>query len=170
MNDGPYMLVHQVTGTYLEIDEYTDNAGVAVQTWNVDPLETAKGRLGHKWLLHQNPDESFLIKSFENQRCLTASATSASDFPRLQDCDGNPRQHWLFEKVGDDPDPTPSSRSPTRATPWESSPTQSATTRTWFPPARGAGRPSSTTGDSPASPTELIKPISSNSLLRGISH
>jgi hypothetical protein len=105
MNDGPYMLVHQVTGTYLETDNYNDNVGEAVQTWNLDPLQTTKGFLGHKWLLHKNPDESFLIKSFENQRCLTASATSASDYPRLQDSDdGNARQHWLFERVSDDPD------------------------------------------------------------------
>jgi hypothetical protein len=63
-----------------------------------------KGFLGHKWLLHKNPDESFLIKSFENQRCLTASATNASDYPRLQNCDGNPTQDWLFQRASDDPD------------------------------------------------------------------
>jgi hypothetical protein len=46
MNDGPYMFVHQVTGTYLETDGYNDNAGQAVQTWNLDPPPDGQGISG----------------------------------------------------------------------------------------------------------------------------
>jgi hypothetical protein len=45
------MFVHEVTGTYLETDNWNDNIGEAVQTWNEDPLKTAKGYLGHLWYM-----------------------------------------------------------------------------------------------------------------------
>jgi hypothetical protein len=44
MTEGPFMFVHEVTGTYLETDNYNDNIGEAVQTWNEDP--PAEGKRG----------------------------------------------------------------------------------------------------------------------------
>jgi hypothetical protein len=32
MAEGPFMFVHEVTGTYLEADNYNDNIGEAVQS------------------------------------------------------------------------------------------------------------------------------------------
>ncbi|WP_344929065.1 hypothetical protein [Streptosporangium carneum] len=99
------MLVHQGTGTYLETDNYNDNVNEAVQTWNGDPLQTAKGYLGHLWYLEpiQLIGNTYLIKSYENKRCLTAG-TTAQDYPRLQVPDGTPRQVWqlLRPSVGAD--------------------------------------------------------------------
>ncbi|MEV8632896.1 hypothetical protein AB0395_14685 [Streptosporangium sp. NPDC051023] len=91
------MLVHQVTGTYLETDNYNDNPNEAVQTWNGDPLQTAKGLLGHLWYLEptQILGNTYLIKSYENKRCLTAGVT-AQDYPRLQAPDGSSKQVWYL--------------------------------------------------------------------------
>jgi len=97
--DTVYLFVHEVTGTYLETDNYNDNIGEAVQTWNLDPLPTSTGTLGHKWTVAASGD-TFTIASFEHGRCLTASATSAADFPRLQTCDGGSRQNWIFRRYG----------------------------------------------------------------------
>ncbi|MBB4914616.1 hypothetical protein [Streptosporangium saharense] len=89
------MLIHQVTGTYLETDNYHDNVNEAVQTWNGDPLQTAKGLLGHLWYLEPVHvlGNTYLIKSYDNKRSLTAGAT-AQDYPRLQVPDGSPKQVW----------------------------------------------------------------------------
>ncbi|MGH3926013.1 MAG: RICIN domain-containing protein [Pseudonocardiaceae bacterium] len=108
MDEGPFMFVHEVTGTYLETDNYNDNIGTAVQTWNEDPLKTAKGQLGHLWYTEATSNGGYLIKSYENSRCLTASAAKASDYPRLQDYDkDDPKQRWslrqgLYGETSDD--------------------------------------------------------------------
>jgi hypothetical protein len=44
--EGPFMFIHEVTGTYLETDNYNDNINEAVQTWNLDPPMSTKGFLG----------------------------------------------------------------------------------------------------------------------------
>ncbi|MDV9168557.1 hypothetical protein R6V09_00140 [Streptomyces sp. W16] len=46
-------------------------------------------------------DGGYLIKSYENNRSLTASTTAAGDFPRLQEKDGGIRQQWIFRRVHD---------------------------------------------------------------------
>jgi hypothetical protein len=102
--NGPFMFIHEVTGTYVETDNYNDNVNEAIQTWNLNPLSTTKGQLGHLWYVEPNSDGSYLIKSYENNRCLTASATAAGDFPRLQEKDGGIRQQWIFRRVHDDID------------------------------------------------------------------
>ena len=97
--DGPYMLVHEVTGTYLETDGYNDNVNEAVQTWNLDPPQTTPGLRGHKWYLTAGSPGMYHIESFDNRRCLTASAAGASDYPRLQNCDDDARQDWIIRRV-----------------------------------------------------------------------
>jgi hypothetical protein len=99
---GPFMFIHEVTGTYIETDNYNDNVNEAIQTWNLSPPMTAKGYLGHLWYLEPFDGGAYLIKTFENERCLTASATSATDFPRLQEKDGGIRQQWDLRLVHDD--------------------------------------------------------------------
>lgn len=95
MTEGPFMFVHEVTGTYLETDNYNDNIGEAVQTWNEDPLRKEKGALGHLWYLEATSNGAYLITSYENGRCLTASAAKASDYPRLQQpAKDDPKQRW----------------------------------------------------------------------------
>jgi hypothetical protein len=99
------MFVHEVTGTYLETDN--DNIDEAVQTWNVDSLQTAKGWLGHLWSLEATSNGAYLIMSYENDRYLTASAAKASDFTRLQDyAKDDPKQRWNLRHglYGDTPD------------------------------------------------------------------
>ncbi len=95
MTEGPFMFVHEVTGTYLETDNYNDNLDQAVQTWNLDPLKTDKGYLGHLWYVEATSNGGYLIKSYENGRYLSASAAGASDYPRLKDhAEGDPKQRW----------------------------------------------------------------------------
>jgi hypothetical protein len=95
MTEGPFMFVHEVTGTYLETDNYNDNIGEAVQTWNEDPLRKEKGALGHLWYLEATSNGAYLITSYENGRCLTASAAKASDYPRLHEpAKDDPKQRW----------------------------------------------------------------------------
>ncbi|MFF4569032.1 RICIN domain-containing protein [Streptomyces sp. NPDC001410] len=119
---GPFMFIHEVTGTYIETDNYNDNVNEAIQTWNLSPLMTAKGYPGHLWYLKPFDGGAYLIKTFENGRCLTASATSATDFPRLQEKDGGIRQQWTSAwsttTSTATKTPTRSSPAPTRATPW----------------------------------------------------
>ncbi|WP_157420002.1 RICIN domain-containing protein [Actinomadura kijaniata] len=96
---GPFMFIHEVTGTYLETDNYHDGVGEAIQTWNLDPLMTNKGMLGHLWYLEELAGDIFLIRSYENGRCLTASAYKASDYPRLQDpAKDDPKQRWHLRR------------------------------------------------------------------------
>ena len=97
--NGPFMFIHEVTGTYLETDNYNDNVGQAVQTWNLDPVTTNKGQLGHLWYIESTDEaEVCLIKSYENSRCLTAGS-SAKDYPRLQEPDGSRKQEWIVRRV-----------------------------------------------------------------------
>ncbi len=97
--DGPYMFVHEVTGTYLETDNYNDNVGQAVQTWNLDPPQTTPGLRGHKWYLTESSPGTYHIESFDNRHCLTASTSGAQDYPRLRNCDDEPHQDWIFRRV-----------------------------------------------------------------------
>jgi len=99
----PSMLIHEVTGTYLEMDNYVDNVGEAVQIWNLDPPKDAENLQGHKWLVVAKEDGYYLIKSFDHKRCLAASAVSAGDYPRIQECDGSEFQDWLFVGVENHP-------------------------------------------------------------------
>jgi Ricin-type beta-trefoil lectin domain-like len=93
------MFIHEVTGTYLETDNYNDNANEAVQTWNFDPPKTDKGYLGHLWYVEEISHDAYVIKSYENGRCLTASAASAGDYPRLQNYAKNdPKQRWNLRR------------------------------------------------------------------------
>lgn len=99
--NGPFMLIHEVTGTYMETDNYHDGLGQGIQTWNLDPLMTNKGQLGHLWYIEPIGD-SYLIKSFENGRCLAASAARAGALPVLETPDKGIRQKWSFRLVHDD--------------------------------------------------------------------
>lgn len=96
----PVMLVHEVTGTYLEVDDYNDNIGAAVKVWNLDPPRDTPGQRGHIWTLTGKPDGYYLIKTIDNGRCLAASGTSAGDYPRLRNCDGSYFQDWGFRPAG----------------------------------------------------------------------
>lgn len=99
--NGPFMFIHEITGTYLETDNYNDNVGQGVQTWNLDPLMTNKGLLGHLWYVEPAAD-SYLIKSYENGRCLAASPARAGSLPVLENPDNGIRQKWDFVRVHDD--------------------------------------------------------------------
>lgn len=90
--DGPYLFVHQVTGTYLMTDNYNDNVNETIQTWNLDPPQSTPGLRGHKWHLSATSPGTYRIESFDNRRCLTASTVTAKDHPRLQNCDGDPHR------------------------------------------------------------------------------
>ncbi|TYB57448.1 RICIN domain-containing protein [Nonomuraea sp. PA05] len=96
---GPFMLVHEVTGTYLQTDNYNDDLEQAVQTWNLDPVMTIKGLLGHLWYIEPAGDGTYVIKSFENNRCL-AAGVNEKDNPRLKNPDSaNERQKWFIRRV-----------------------------------------------------------------------
>ncbi|MFI0975592.1 RICIN domain-containing protein [Streptomyces sp. NPDC021093] len=96
---GPYMFIHEVTGTYLETDNYNDDIGQAVQIWNLDPVQKDKGLLGHLWHIEAASESGyFLIKSHENGHSLTAGS-SASDYPRLQKADNSEKQQWKLLRV-----------------------------------------------------------------------
>jgi hypothetical protein len=103
---GPFMFVHEVTGTYLESDNYNDNVDQAVQTWNLDPVMTTKGWLGHLWYVEPADDDTYLIRSFENNRCL-AAGVNEKDFPRLKNPAGaSDLQRWYIRRVhGSDASP-----------------------------------------------------------------
>ncbi|MEV5594568.1 hypothetical protein [Streptomyces sp. NPDC052496] len=101
--NGPFMLIHEVTGTYLETDNYHDALGQGIQTWNLDPLLTNKGQLGHLWYIEPVGDGTHLIKSYENSHCLAASAARAGGLPVLETPDKGVRQKWEFRKVLDFP-------------------------------------------------------------------
>ncbi|GAB3138037.1 hypothetical protein GCM10027290_04910 [Micromonospora sonneratiae] len=96
--NGPFMLIHEVTGTYLEMDNYHDGVGQGIQTWNLDPTLTSKGYLGHLWYLEPVSEDTCLIKSYENSRCLTAGV-NAKAVPVLQNPDGSDKQKWVIRRV-----------------------------------------------------------------------
>ncbi|MEV0225128.1 hypothetical protein [Streptomyces sp. NPDC050704] len=98
--NGPFMFVHEITGTYLLTDNYNDNIGQSIQTWNLDPVNTVKGQLGHLWYIEpvSSASDTCLIKSFENGRTL-AAGIHAKDHPRLQEPKGTDKEQWIIRKV-----------------------------------------------------------------------
>ncbi|GGO52915.1 hypothetical protein [Streptomyces lasiicapitis] len=96
---GPYMFVHEVTGTYLETDNYGDAVEICVQTWNLDPTQKDKGWLGHLWYVESTSTPGIArIKSYENGRCLTAGS-DAKDYPRLKEPNDSRLQEWIIRRV-----------------------------------------------------------------------
>ncbi|MFB8790825.1 MAG: hypothetical protein U7123_18720 [Potamolinea sp.] len=111
---GTWMLIHQVTGTYLLTDNYVSRVGEAVQNWNEDPLKTTAGYQGYLWVLVKQTDGTYLIRSWQksslNQELyLQASANTNKNmsdaYPRLQLRNTTSEfQSWVLVPVSGDPD------------------------------------------------------------------
>ncbi len=63
---GTWMLIHQVTSTYIVPYGYTPLVGQLVVIWNMDPPYTDLGRV-HHWVLVKQTDNTYLIQTFENE-------------------------------------------------------------------------------------------------------
>ena len=63
---GTWMLIHQVTSTYLVPFGYTPVVNQVVVIWNEDPPRTDVGRV-HHWVLVKQTDNTYLIQTFENE-------------------------------------------------------------------------------------------------------
>lgn len=90
------MITHQMSNTYLFPDNYTDNEGDAVQTWNADlvPDQGYKWRISHDSALAG----AYRIRTNPHGRCLTAGST-ATDYPRMKSCTGSTSQSWYIRRV-----------------------------------------------------------------------
>lgn len=89
----PSMFIHEVTGTYLVTDGYSENINIPVQVYN---SESPLG--GHKWSVYATDDNFCLIKSSQHGRCLTVGAHH-TDYPRLQRPENTFPQQWRFDPI-----------------------------------------------------------------------
>jgi hypothetical protein len=109
-----WMLIHQVTGTYLETDYYTCAPNEAVQTWHEDPPREVAGQKGHLWELIKQTDETYLIRSsqknstFGEKMYLEASADTEKQwnqaYPRLQRRSDSELQSWVLTQIANELD------------------------------------------------------------------
>lgn len=108
---GKWMLVHQMTGTYLESCVCRPDG--QIQTSHQDPLPT--DTLSHVWVLIKQADGSYLIQTADKSPYtqtllyLEASATTETKtdgkfFPQLKQQSDSDLQLWLLMPVGTDPD------------------------------------------------------------------
>jgi hypothetical protein len=108
---GTWMLIHQVTGTYLQAIGYNPDVNDYVHTWNLDPPNTKAGYQGHLWALVKQTDGTYHIQCFEKdfaykeQLYLQAPAKPGNDgYPRLQRRSQTELQTWVLVPVSGDPD------------------------------------------------------------------
>ncbi|MFY0570124.1 hypothetical protein ACN28E_40740 [Archangium lansingense] len=109
---GQWMLIHQVTGTYFECDNYSPNVNDAVQVWHEDPPRTTPLLRGHLWNLIKQADGTYRIRTDEKnpglarELYLEASPNTATkagdDFPRMKDKADTDLQSWRLVPVSGD--------------------------------------------------------------------
>ncbi|MDL4818540.1 RICIN domain-containing protein [Actinomadura opuntiae] len=99
VSDGVKIAVHEVTGTYLFMDNWYDYLNDDVQTWNEDPLPTGD-KAGHRWYFAPEGGDIYRIESGVHRYCLTAG-TTAGAHPVLQERSKSvaPRQRWHLRSV-----------------------------------------------------------------------
>lgn len=103
------MLIHLVTGTYLETDNCTCEPNEAVQTWHEDPPRNNQGQQGHLWDLLVQTDGTYRIRSwqknltFGEKMYLEASAKTPTEWnvacPRLQRRSDSELQLWRLTPI-----------------------------------------------------------------------
>lgn len=103
------MLIHLVTGTYLETDNYACALNEAVQTWHEDPPRNNAGQQGHLWELIPETDGIYRIRSsqknltYGEKMYLEASAKTPTEwnvaYPRLQRRSDSDLQLWRLTPI-----------------------------------------------------------------------
>ncbi len=109
---GTWMLIHQITSTYVVPYGYSTTVGNLVVIWNLDPPHTASGQV-QRWVLVKQTDGTYLIQTFENEGRIASNkplylqapaqpGTAAS--PTLQRRnETNDLQSWELVPVSSDP-------------------------------------------------------------------
>lgn len=109
---GTWMLIHQVSGTYLFAYAYAPKVGHLVHLFHKNPPETTPGKKGHLWVLDKQPDGTYLIQTFEKQlggpahlylEASTNPVADASVKTQLRNSSGS-LQSWVLVPVSSDPD------------------------------------------------------------------
>ncbi|MEC4816013.1 MAG: hypothetical protein SAK29_22490 [Scytonema sp. PMC 1069.18] len=108
---GTWMLIHHVTGGYLQAIGYNPDVNDYVHIWNLDPPNPNAGYKGHLWVLVKQTDETYLIQTFDKDFTfkeylyLQAPAKPGADgYPRLQRRAQTDLQSWVLVPVSSDPD------------------------------------------------------------------
>ncbi|MUH01269.1 hypothetical protein F7734_56975 [Scytonema sp. UIC 10036] len=107
---GTYMLVHHVTGTYLQALGYNPDVNDYVHIWNLDPPNTTAGFQGHLWVLIKETDGTYRIQTWEKdlthkeQLYLQApNKPGVAALPTLQRRSQSELQSWVLVPVSSDP-------------------------------------------------------------------
>jgi hypothetical protein len=100
----PSMFIHEVTGTYLMMDNHYDNVGQCVQVWNRNVPRGAQS-WGHKWLISRSAmgDNFCLLRSDEQKNCLAVGETPEG-YPRLERPEDSLAQQWQCVAINGRPD------------------------------------------------------------------
>ncbi len=108
---GNWMLIHQVTGAYLQSIGYDVNLNDFVHNWYLNPPNTNVGQKGHLWVLVKQTDGTYRIRTSDNELgskeelYLQAPANPVADgYPRLQRRSDSNLQSWILVPVSNDPD------------------------------------------------------------------
>jgi hypothetical protein len=107
---GNWMLIHQVTNTYLIMHGYAAAINIGVHIWNEDPPRTTVGQQGHLWVLVKQGDKTYRIRTFEKnaaQEELYLEAPNkpgAAGLPTLKRLSETELQYWELVPVSSDPD------------------------------------------------------------------
>ena len=103
---GTWMLIHQVTGSYLLPANGSPNANDSIWTWNQDPPDAQAWIQGHLWVLEKQTDGTYRIRASQlSQLYIEAPATPAANgYISLQQKSQSELQSWVLVPVSSDPD------------------------------------------------------------------
>ena len=105
---GTWMLIHQVTATYLLTPGYDPTLGEHLHNWNLYPLRTEAHLQGHLWDLTKQKDGTYLIATKQEYghtgKVLYLEASAKTDtenhaYVRQQYQNSSELQNWILEPV-----------------------------------------------------------------------
>ncbi|NMG07121.1 hypothetical protein [Brasilonema sp. UFV-L1] len=102
---GTWMLIHQMTASYLLPANGSPNLNDLIWTWNQDPPNTTAWRQGHLWVLEKQTDGTYRIRTLEvNQLYIQAPIQPAANGSiTLQQHSQSELQSWVLVPVSGDP-------------------------------------------------------------------
>ncbi|MGB3509294.1 MAG: hypothetical protein WBA93_08640 [Microcoleaceae cyanobacterium] len=108
---GNWMLIHQVTSSYMIAYGYQATVNQITNIWRQDPVVNTTGNQGHLWTLVKQADGTYLIRTWQQNAGLkeelyleAAANTNRQDqYPRMQRRSNSDLQSWVLIPVSGDP-------------------------------------------------------------------